>query len=385
MGKKNNYFIIGQERWGFNKIKYRRHRIAEYLINHSATNQVYWIAPYQTTWKKALKLNKNISVEKMDNGIICLNIPEFKGLIGHLGIFNIRKVLKRFYLKTDNNFIWYTYPSFWTLTKKKSKEITVYDCSDLWTSANWPSNNRKNDWMRKIYLKLLEFSETKIIKRSHYLFATSNILKERMSKSTNRQIRVIENGVDVTRFNESENPVPELQNIPSPRIVFSGGLKKKIDVTLIKKTAEEFPNVSIVIVGPIGEGGQEVKELNEQKNVYFTGEKRSELIPDYLKKMDIGIMPYKNIDYNKAVSPLKLFEYLAANLIVVGHGVPSTKNYEEKGIYYYSESYEEFLRDVKDALNTNNKNYSERRKELVGNQDWNKKIDLMMKVVLERK
>ena len=224
-GKKNNYFIIGQERGDYVAIKYRRHRIAERLADLPETNQVYWVVPYHTSWKKALNLRRHIIVRKLDNGIIQLELPEYKGMIGQAGILPIRKLMQRFFIAETNNCIWYTYPAFWKLTDP-TRDTIVYDCSDLWGSSNWSAEEGVFPWKKKAYLKLIRFAEQKIAQRGDHLFATSETLGRHLSELADRPVEVIENGVDLQGYNAPRQSVREAADIQEPKLVFSGALKE---------------------------------------------------------------------------------------------------------------------------------------------------------------
>lgn len=116
-------------------------------------------------------------------------------------------------------------------------------------------------------------------------------------------------------------------------------------------TADRFPAASIVMIGPLAdERDSDIAALREMRNVYFLGEKSLASIPDYLQHMDVGLMPYKDIDYNKALSPLKLFEYLAAGLGTVEHGVPTTEGHQQSGVYVHCQSYEAFFEQIEAML-----------------------------------
>jgi teichuronic acid biosynthesis glycosyltransferase TuaH len=83
--------------------------------------------------------------------------------------------------------------------------------------------------------------------------------------------------------------------------------------------------------------------------------------------IDIGIMPYKSSQYNQAVFPLKLFEFLAAGKSVLGMHLPSTEKYAEESVYVHLDTNDtnqfinvcEQLEDIK-----NQENYIQRRKAL---------------------
>ena len=80
-----------------------------------------------------------------------------------------------------------------------------------------------------------------------------------------------------------------------------------------------------------------IKSLLTESNILWTGSVAPSIIPKYMNLIDIGIMPYKLSQYNQAVFPLKLFEFLAAGKSVVGMHLPSTKKYAAKSVYIHLE------------------------------------------------
>ncbi|GAF65002.1 putative glycosyltransferase [Bacillus sp. TS-2] len=73
----STHFIIAPSPWFDDPIKYRRHRLAEFLLaNH---NQVIWVAPFSNSDK-----NNIPAVTKLKNGIIQIIVHDFKSLHKHL-------------------------------------------------------------------------------------------------------------------------------------------------------------------------------------------------------------------------------------------------------------------------------------------------------------
>jgi teichuronic acid biosynthesis glycosyltransferase TuaH len=194
----------------------------------------------------------------------------------------------------------------------------------------------------------------------------------------------VENGVDYGQF-EAATEV-ELQGVPRPRLGFVGGLKFKIDFDLIGLVADRLPEVSIVLIGPIDASVKAAASgLRSRGNVHFLGGVGYGQVAGYVKALDAGLLPYVEMEYNHAVSPLKLFEYLASGIPAVGTGLPTTKKYAQEGIYYYAEQGgESFVELCRRALSqAGNPEYLRARQLLAETQDWNRKFAFMLKTALE--
>jgi teichuronic acid biosynthesis glycosyltransferase TuaH len=118
--------------------------------------------------------------------------------------------------------------------------------------------------------------------------------------------------------------------------------------------------------------------------VHFLGAVDPARVPSYMRALDVGLLPYRRVEYNRAVSPLKLFEYLAAGLVTVGTGVPTTMKYQRPGVYYYSESDgNRFLTDCEKALEVaENAEWRKARQSFASEHDWSAKFRFMLEVVL---
>ena len=96
--------------------------------------------------------------------------------------------------------------------------------------------------------------------------------------------------------------------------------------------------MDILFVGPDGTNGDpSFQHALKLPNVIWTGAVAPEEVPAYMKLIDVGMMPYKQSPYNQAVFPLKLYEFLAAGIPVVGLNLPSTERLKENDVYEYLE------------------------------------------------
>ena len=62
-------------------------------------------------------------------------------------------------------------------------------------------------------------------------------------------------------------------------------------------------------------------------NIHFLGEKKQDNLPAYLAYSDIAILPFKNCEIGKYVSPLKIFEYIAMNKPVLATPLDDISGY----------------------------------------------------------
>jgi len=161
----------------------------------------------------------------------------------------------------------------------------------------------------------------------------------------------IPNGADIRQFREvalgNASEPSDLAAIPHPRLGFVGHIHYWIDLKLIRFLAERKPEWSFVLIGPTNPLArtQEVKHL---ANVHLIGRRPQNEIPAYVKAMDCCLNPYITGLLADHVSPLKLYEYLAAGKPIVSTDMPECRKFGD--FVRIADSYEAFLSECERAL-----------------------------------
>ncbi|MGI9584506.1 MAG: glycosyltransferase, partial [Acidimicrobiia bacterium] len=136
-------------------------------------------------------------------------------------------------------------------------------------------------------------------------------------------IMYVENGVDPARFGTPVELLPGDMSFVGPIVGYHGMISRWFDFDLVREVADNRPDWSVVLVGPTDPSVQsQVNELDERDNVHFLGPRASDEIAGYVQTFDVGIVPFVVDDMTIAVSPLKMYEYLAAGVPVVATPLP---------------------------------------------------------------
>ena len=196
---------------------------------------------------------------------------------------------------------------------------------------------------------------------------------------------VIPNGVDVQLFAKSHRVPEDLLEIPRPIIGYCGIVKKQLDLKLLLKLSEQRKTWSFVFVGPIfniRDDEEIVEQLKIQSNTYFLGKKNVEELPAYIKQFDVGLLCYKNNNYTKYISPLKLNEYMAAGINIVGTRIPPLIPHESR--IYLAELIDEWISAIEKALSDDPNNVAMKNdaKELALEYDWNNIVSKIKDLIL---
>lgn len=137
---------------------------------------------------------------------------------------------------------------------------------------------------------------------------------------------LIPNGCDVSLFATTDDALlPDDVHLPPPVAGFIGHLSDRIELTLLEAVADR--GCSLLLVGP-RQGTFEMARVDRllmRPNVHWTGPRRFETLPSYLRMIDVGLTPYGDTPFNRASFPLKTLEYLAGGRAVVATDLPAVR------------------------------------------------------------
>ena len=120
------------------------------------------------------------------------------------------------------------------------------------------------------------------------------------------------NGVDPEIFGALTEATPSDLPAGSPIIGYHGSLYGNwFDWQLLSQVALAYPRASLVVIGDTKSGHPPMPD-----NVHFLGMKAQHELPAYISRFDVGVIPFGVSETTHAVSPLKVFEYLASGVPV---------------------------------------------------------------------
>ncbi len=148
------------------------------------------------------------------------------------------------------------------------------------------------------------------------------------------KILVAADGVDLVNFANplSRQKARQLLGVPGegPYAVYVGHLYDDRGIGEILATAARLPHVSFVIVGGhLVHVRQWREKLARMKleNLSFVGFVNNSEVPKYLWMADILLMPYsQSCPTAEWMSPLKMFEYMAAGRAIIATGLDAIRN-----------------------------------------------------------
>jgi len=135
------------------------------------------------------------------------------------------------------------------------------------------------------------------------------------------------NGCDAAFYaGVDDAPDPPGVDLPGPVAGFVGHINGRTDLRLLEATVNA--GASLLLVGPRDPNFEPERfaALAARPDVHHAGPKRFDDLLPYLKKIDVGLVPYADGRFNRNSFPLKTLEYLAAGRPVVSTPLPAVRS-----------------------------------------------------------
>lgn len=277
-------------------------------------------------------------------------------------------------LGLDNPLVWTYMPNSVDLVDSiKDKQILVYDCVD--EHSEYTGFIDKNTVLNM---------EKELMAQCDLVFVTAQGLYN-SKKDFAGTIYFLPNAANVQHFMKAQakdTVVPdEIACIKKPIVGFVGVIQDWIDLELIKKSAEAYPDYSFVMIGPVG-AGIDVSPLEKLSNVTFLGRKNVSDLPNYIKAFDVCINPFKLNELTDKVSPLKFYEYLASGKPIVSVNMPGVSDFAN--VVEIANNYEEFISAIKRAIETETPEKLQARLARAKENSWDSRAEFMMNKILDK-
>jgi len=255
----------------------------------------------------------------------------------------LRRAMRQ--IGVERPLLWLFRPDMADIPGRYGERLLIYHIVDEYLGYAEVDAARAEDIQRR---------ERALIAKADLVLVTSRALLESKG-GINPNIHWVPNGVDYERFAaaQAEGREPEeLAGLPRPRLAYVGALNDKIDAALLGQVARAYPQMPLVLVGPVratdAEVGRGLDALRAQPNVHFVGQVAVERVPYLMAACDVGLLPYRQNTWTQHIHPLKLYEYLACGLPVVATAIPSLR--EESDVIYVTTDAAAFVAAIGAAL-----------------------------------
>ncbi len=155
---------------------------------------------------------------------------------------------------------------------------------------------------------------------------------------------VVPNAVDPAEWEAPGLPPDWFAALPGPRLLYVGSLDSRVDVDAIRRAARALPEASIALAGPLLEPSH-FEALGCEPNVHMRPPvSRAELVA-LVAAADACLIPHVRNQLTEAMSPLKLYEYVAGGAPVAALDLPPIRDVSNRVVIR-----EELAQAVRDAL-----------------------------------
>ncbi|MCC6989025.1 MAG: glycosyltransferase family 4 protein [Acidobacteria bacterium] len=191
--------------------------------------------------------------------------------------------------------------------------------------------------------ELADTSEAWLLTGTDAVLAVSAPLADQVvARGVDRaRVHVVANGVDTTRFHPGgDHGVRARYGLGDrPVLGFVGGLRPWHGVETLPRAVAALtarhPGVHALIVGdgPLrDELTREITRLGLEAHVTLTGAVPHEDVPAFIRACDVALAPYPAASHTFYFSPLKVYEYMACGVPVVGARLGQLADVVEEGV-----------------------------------------------------
>jgi glycosyltransferase involved in cell wall biosynthesis len=140
---------------------------------------------------------------------------------------------------------------------------------------------------------------------------------------------IVPNGIEPSEW-QGPGPAPDwYEALPRPRILYVGTLEERIDVGALRRVAEALPSASLVLVGYLADPAR-FSALSGLPNVHVRPPVGRADVRALVMGADVCVLPHHRNRLTEAMSPLKVYEYLAGGRPVVATDLPPVRGLDER-------------------------------------------------------
>ncbi|MCR2763298.1 glycosyltransferase [Microbacterium sp. zg.B48] len=159
---------------------------------------------------------------------------------------------------------------------------------------------------------------------------------------------VVPNGIEPREWS---GPVPSapawFARIPGPRAVYVGTLDSRLDIAGLTLLARARPDLHIVLIGPAPSPSY-IASLKGLPNVHIRGEVGRREVIGVLRNSELTLLAHRRTPLTEAMSPLKVYEYLAAGKPVLATDLRPVRGFGER--VHLTDTVSDFIDVIDSAL-----------------------------------
>ena len=140
---------------------------------------------------------------------------------------------------------------------------------------------------------------------------------------------VVPNGLEPAEWLGDPTPPEWLEQLGHPLLLYVGSLDSRLDVAGLLTIARELPEATVLLAGPLLDPPH-LAPLRAAPNVQVRPALGRPEVTGLIRGADVGLIPHVRSRLTEAMSPLKLYEYLAGGLPVVAADLPPMRGVDPR-------------------------------------------------------
>ena len=242
----------------------------------------------------------------------------------------------------------------------------IYDKTDV-------ADTLRGHYSLEAYAEL----EREIVDRSELLIAASGPLAEELkTRSGGREVAVLPNGVELTRFRKDRlHRVDALERLPRPRFGLVATITDWIDTDWLGQAARRYPRGSFAVVGPVTKTA-DMTPLKGLSNMHLLGKQPPEEVPSIIAGLDVCLHLLREGPVRDANRSTKVWEYLALGKPLVCSWIPDLEAYD--ALIYRSRDLPRFFENLEAALQEKDPSLEQERCRQAERNTWESRVNLLL-------
>ncbi len=219
---------------------------------------------------------------------------------------------------------------------------------------------------KRVYKKLLLKHDYMLTNNVHTVCTATRLYNSVKDKTP---AVLVTNGCDYDHFKAAPYAIPEDMDFKTgkPIVGYYGAVAEWMDYELLRKISKT-EKYDIVLLGISYDGSFEQSGLDKLHNVHFLGKKSYDILPSYAANFDVCTIPFVCNDLTASTSPVKLFEYMAAEKPIVTTDLAECRKYRS---VMCSKTHDEFIENLEKAVFLkNDENYKATLKQDALDNTW---------------
>jgi len=188
----------------------------------------------------------------------------------------------------------------------------------FYATDDWAAYPRGKAWW-----PAYEESYARVRKSGRGVCAVSDTIVQRIRPSG--PSIVVPNGIQPAEWVDPGRPPEWFLALPRPRLLYVGTLDSRLDIAGLRRVAAAYPDGSVVLVGRSYDDPH-LAPLSQHANVHVRPAVKRPEVAAIVSAADACLLPHRRTALTEAMSPLKVYEYLAGGRPVAATDLPPVRN-----------------------------------------------------------